>query len=155
MQLLDGFHRLRDLRHIGQACGREYDTLTMTASSFCPERSCPALAIYQAARYTAPAIGRFLAAWVALGTWRCSVRARLRFLLLAASLSRSISIERLHISYFRSSRRSSGSLAQRKRFLGSGARGILALGAFYWIESGRESVVKDNIARGDSVASHR
>jgi drug/metabolite transporter (DMT)-like permease len=41
---------------------------------------------------------------------------------------------------------------------GSGAQvlgGILALGGVYWLESGRESVVKDNIAPGDSVASHR
>ncbi len=136
----------------------KYDTLTMTAfNHFAGALIVLPLAIYQAARlYGAGNWPLPWQAWAALlymAIFSSALAYVLYFWLLryleASQLSAFTYLLPVMATIF-------GILWLREK--GSWAQvlgGILALGGVYWIESGRESVVKDNIAPGDSVASHR
>src|SRR6266567_335200 len=119
---LDGLHRLRDLRHIGQACGREirhfnYDRL----QPFCRRGHCPAPGnLPSRASIRRRQLAASLASMGRLGVHGgVQFGARLRFLLLAASLSRSISIECLHLSSARVGNHPWNCLPRRERLLGT------------------------------------
>ncbi len=136
----------------------KYDTLTMTAfNHFAGALIVLPLAIYQAARlYGAGNWPLPWQAWVALGYMAVFSSALayvfyfwlLRYLeasqLSAFTYLLPVLATILGIVFL-------GEKGSWEQVVG----GVLALGGVYWLESGRESVVKDNIAPGDSVASHR